>query len=95
MEQAIVLSMSSALTIVGGFGVILGIFYKLICNKFEKIDEKIGENTKAINELKTGQAVMGNELKNINQRLINIEKHIRPPKIESFPTHSHDEPKEN
>ena len=109
MEQSIVLSMNNVLIILGGFGTIFGIFYRMLCKKFDKIDErfakidekfdkiddKISENTKAINDLKTGQAVMQTELHNMNQRLINIENHIRPPKIQSFPTHSHDEPKEN
>jgi hypothetical protein len=40
MENQIVLSMTSVLTIIGGFGLILGWFYKLIAKKFEGVDKK-------------------------------------------------------
>lgn len=40
MENQIVLSMGSVLSIIAGFGLMFGWFYKLICKKFDGIDKK-------------------------------------------------------
>ena len=41
MESEISLSIGNILTIIGGFGVIFGAFYKLLSKKFDGVDKKI------------------------------------------------------
>ena len=40
MENQIVLSMANVLTILGGFGLLFGWFYKLLSKKFDVVDKK-------------------------------------------------------
>jgi len=51
MENQIVLSMTSVLTIIGGFGVIFTFFYKLLVKKFDKIDMDIKDIKSEVKEV--------------------------------------------
>lgn len=50
METQVVLSLANVLTILGGFAFVLGMFYKLLVKKFDKIDadmDKISDKMEA------------------------------------------------
>ncbi len=106
MENQIVLSMGSVLTIIGAFGLILGWIYKLISQKFDKIDVKFERiETKLVEfekntehrfgKIETRLSVLENEIKNTNQRLLTIEGHLAPQKVVRFEKPHEEEPKEN
>jgi len=50
MENQIVLSMANVLTILGGFGLLFGWFYKLLSKKFDGIDRRFNESDKRIDK---------------------------------------------
>ena len=101
MENQIVLSMTSVLTIVGGLGLILGWFYKLLSKKFDKIEFDIREVREKLTAFEKNTehrlTVLEMEAKNTNQRLSTIEGFLLPIKVLPFeePPHDPDEPKEN
>ena len=99
MENQIVLSMGSVLTILGGFALILGWFYKLLSGDIKELRsiltafEKNAEHR--FGKIETRLSVLENEMKNTNQRLLTIEGHLSPQKVVRFEKPHEEEPKEN
>jgi hypothetical protein len=92
---------TQALTVIGVF--IGGFFFlmnRMDANKKDlehKIDANQKENNTRFNSLENRQTAMEVEIKNINQRLSNIENCVMPRKVYCFEEHHRDEeePKEN
>ena len=67
MENQIVISMGSVLTIIGGFGLIFGWFYRLLSKKFDGIDKKFDAVDKKFEKL-------DGDIKDVKSQLNAFEK---------------------
>jgi len=96
MENQIVLSMGSVLSILGGFIAIFGWFYMLISKKFERVEGDIKDVRSDVKDVRERLIVIEVEAKNTNQRLSTIEGYLVPKKVFRFEeSHEEEHPKEN
>jgi len=87
VENQIVISMGSVLTIIGGFGLIFGWFYRLLSKKFDAVDKKFEKLDGDIKDVKSQLnafekntehrlTVLEMEAKSTNQRLTDFQGQV-------------------
>ena len=78
VESQIGLSVGNILTVIGGFGIVFGAFYKLLCKKFDGIDKKFealeSKFDKKFDKMDGDIKEVRSEMKELRETVISFEK---------------------